>query len=115
MLIHSFGEITHHESTTEMRFSDKILKVFAVGIEEEEVEGVKLANETVEESSIVGTEMSPVVDDFGKRDAVHGGAEISHIAVVRAFFFELEGDLAGSCDFSVCLRVCLEPAAVVND
>lgn len=115
MLIDSFGKITHYESTTEMRFSYKIFKIFAVGIEEEEVEGVELAYETVEESSIVGTVMSPMADDFGKRDAMHGGAEISHIAVVRAFLFELEGHLAGSCDFSVCLRVCLEPAAIVND
>lgn len=98
-----------------MRFSYKILKIFAVGIEEEKVEGVELADEAVEESSIVGTVMSPVVDDFGKRDAVHGGAEVSHIAVVRAFLFELESNLAGSCDFSVCLRVSLEPAAIVND
>lgn len=97
-----------------MWLCDDILKVITVGVKEEKVERVELANEAVEKSSIVRAVVSPVANDFGKRDAVHGGAEISDIAVVGAFFFELEGNLAGSCNLSVSLRVCLEPAAVVN-
>jgi hypothetical protein len=109
------GEVSNDEVSAQVFFDNWIFEFIAIGVDEQQVEWIELSEEVIDELLAELSVVRPVADDLLERDFVHGGAEVSRVAVVGTLLLELEGNCARLLDFIVDPGIGLEPRAVVDD
>lgn len=114
-LIHSLRQVQGKEAPSQIPLHYRIVQLVCVGVDEQQVEGVELPEERVDELLIELREVRPPADDLPQREVVHARAELSRVAVVLALLPKTKSDATRLPDLLVDLPLRPQPATVVAD